>query len=158
MCRYSRASPSWYESERSRRSVGKAALSKAGNYLGLIGARPTLWSVAEGLPCPRAAAEHLPHDIEATASNPDLLVKAKQLPKRKGFSVLTGNRLAKLSRRSVSLRAGVLVLIERGERHEIRNVGTTMLRTLNLYCLPAYTQRGEELPRGSSALLAAVVE
>jgi hypothetical protein len=54
----------------------------------------------------------------------------------------------RLARRSVPLRAGALLLIERGERHEIRNVGTTMLRTLNLYAPPADTREGNELPRG----------
>ena len=62
--------------------------------------------------------------------------------------VLSGKGLAKLARRSVPLRAGALLLIERGERHEIRNIGTTMLRTLNLYAPPAYTRAGNELPRG----------
>lgn len=62
--------------------------------------------------------------------------------------VLSGNGRAKLSGRSVPLRSGVLLLIEQGERHEIRNVGTTMLRTLNLYSPPAYTRQGNELPRG----------
>jgi mannose-6-phosphate isomerase-like protein (cupin superfamily) len=41
-----------------------------------------------------------------------------------------------------------LVLIERGDTHEIRNVGTTPLRTLNFYVPPAYNEAGDELPAG----------
>jgi mannose-6-phosphate isomerase-like protein (cupin superfamily) len=48
----------------------------------------------------------------------------------------------------VRLRAGSLVLIERGDRHEIRNTARTTLKTLNVYVPPAYTNAGEELPRG----------
>jgi mannose-6-phosphate isomerase-like protein (cupin superfamily) len=46
------------------------------------------------------------------------------------------------------LRAGTLLLIERGERHEIRNTGRAPLRTLNVYVPPAYRKDGNELPRG----------
>jgi mannose-6-phosphate isomerase-like protein (cupin superfamily) len=48
----------------------------------------------------------------------------------------------------IPLKAGVLVLIERGDRHEIRNTGRTPLRTLSVYVPPAYRADGEELPRG----------
>jgi mannose-6-phosphate isomerase-like protein (cupin superfamily) len=48
----------------------------------------------------------------------------------------------------VELREGTLVLIERGDRHELRTTGRTPLRTLNLYVPPAYTEDGEELPAG----------
>jgi len=47
-----------------------------------------------------------------------------------------------------TLRPGTLMLIERGNRHEIRNTGRAPLRTLNIYVPPAYTKGGEELPRG----------
>jgi mannose-6-phosphate isomerase-like protein (cupin superfamily) len=50
--------------------------------------------------------------------------------------------------RRVRLRAGSIVLIERGDRHEIRSTGRTPLRTLNVYVPPAYTKSGAELPRG----------
>jgi oxalate decarboxylase/phosphoglucose isomerase-like protein (cupin superfamily) len=46
------------------------------------------------------------------------------------------------------LRAGTLLLIERGERHEIRNTGRALLRTLNWYVPPAYDRDGDELPPG----------
>jgi oxalate decarboxylase/phosphoglucose isomerase-like protein (cupin superfamily) len=39
-----------------------------------------------------------------------------------------------------------LLLIERGDRHEIRNTGRGLLRTLNWYVPPAYDRRGNELP------------
>lgn len=43
---------------------------------------------------------------------------------------------------------GSLVLIERGDKHEIWNNGTTQLKTLNFYTPPAYTKAGDELPPG----------
>ena len=48
-----------------------------------------------------------------------------------------------------ALRAGSLRLIEHGDQHEIKNTAQKEpLRTLNLYVPPAYTEDGEELPRG----------
>ena len=44
------------------------------------------------------------------------------------------------------LRAGSLLVIERGERHEIRNTGRTPLKTVNFYAPPAYDDDGEPLP------------
>lgn len=43
------------------------------------------------------------------------------------------------------LRAGSLLVIERGEGHEIRNTGRTPLRTLSVYAPPAYDDAGEPL-------------
>jgi mannose-6-phosphate isomerase-like protein (cupin superfamily) len=48
-----------------------------------------------------------------------------------------------------SLEAGSLMLIARGDRHEIRNTGRTPLKTLNVYVPPAYSADGDELPAGS---------
>ncbi len=48
------------------------------------------------------------------------------------------------------LEAGALMLIQRGDRHEIRNTGSTPLKTLNVYVPPAYTADGEELSAGKS--------
>ncbi len=48
------------------------------------------------------------------------------------------------------LRPGTLLLIERGETHEIRSNGDEPLRTLNVYVPPAYTEEGDELPSGRS--------
>jgi mannose-6-phosphate isomerase-like protein (cupin superfamily) len=48
--------------------------------------------------------------------------------------------------RRIDLRAGTLILIQRGEKHEIRNTGAGPLRTLNVYVPPTYTEEGDELP------------
>lgn len=60
----------------------------------------------------------------------------------------SGTGVVIVSGRRVPLRAGTIVLIERGETHEIRNTGRTPLKTLNVYVPPAYTKAGNELPRG----------
>lgn len=49
-------------------------------------------------------------------------------------------------RTSVKLKQGTLLVIERGERHQIKNTGRAPLRTLNLYVPPAYDTGGEVLP------------
>ena len=64
--------------------------------------------------------------------------------------VLSGRGSATVSRRKHVLRAGSLLLIQKGSTHEIRNTGKTPLRTLNIYVPPAYTKQGHELPRGRS--------
>lgn len=64
--------------------------------------------------------------------------------------VLSGSGVATLGGRRHRIRAGSLVLIERGTTHEIRNTGRTMLKTLNVYVPPAYRADGDELPRGRS--------
>ena len=50
--------------------------------------------------------------------------------------------------RRYPLRAGTVMLIERGDEHEIRNTGRTPLKTLNLYVPPAYDADGDERPAG----------
>jgi mannose-6-phosphate isomerase-like protein (cupin superfamily) len=60
--------------------------------------------------------------------------------------VISGRGSATLAGKRVALRASSLVLIERGQNHEIRNVGTTELVTLNFYIPLAYSKAGEELP------------
>jgi mannose-6-phosphate isomerase-like protein (cupin superfamily) len=62
--------------------------------------------------------------------------------------VLSGRGAARLKGRTVQLRPGSLLFIERRERHQIRNTGRTLLRTLNFYVPPAYNRRGDPLPRG----------
>ena len=64
--------------------------------------------------------------------------------------VEAGTGVALVDGRRIALKAGSLVLIERGETHEIRNTGSTPLKTLNVYVPPAYTEDGDELPRGRS--------
>ena len=62
--------------------------------------------------------------------------------------VLSGSGVAILAGRKHRVKAGSLVLIERGTTHEIRNTGRTPLETLNVYVPPAYRSDGNELPRG----------
>jgi mannose-6-phosphate isomerase-like protein (cupin superfamily) len=64
--------------------------------------------------------------------------------------VVSGTGLAIVNGRRIKLSGHSLLLIQRGDRHEIRNVGKTPLRTLNIYVPPAYTADGDELPRGRS--------
>jgi mannose-6-phosphate isomerase-like protein (cupin superfamily) len=62
--------------------------------------------------------------------------------------VVGGTGEAVVNGRRVGLRAGTLVLIRRGDAHEVRNTGRRPLRTLNVYVPPAYTPAGDELPAG----------
>jgi mannose-6-phosphate isomerase-like protein (cupin superfamily) len=60
--------------------------------------------------------------------------------------VVAGRGLAKIDGRGVKLKEGTLILIEHGEKREIRNTGTAALKTLNFCLPPAYTATGNELP------------
>lgn len=51
-------------------------------------------------------------------------------------------------RHEVALGAGTLLVIERGERHEIRNDGDAPLRTLNFYSPPAFDDGGNPVGPG----------
>ncbi|HET7845824.1 MAG TPA: cupin domain-containing protein [Xanthomonadales bacterium] len=62
--------------------------------------------------------------------------------------VVAGQGTAIVGGTRVKLKAGTLLLIEKGERHEIRNDGAELLRTLNVYVPPAYRADGEELLAG----------
>ncbi len=62
--------------------------------------------------------------------------------------VVAGRGEAVVNGRKRDLREGTLLLIQRGDRHEIRNTGRSPLRTLNVYVPPAYTADGDELPTG----------
>jgi mannose-6-phosphate isomerase-like protein (cupin superfamily) len=62
--------------------------------------------------------------------------------------VVSGTGEAIVNGERVELREGTLVLIQRGDRHEVRNTGRAPLRTLTVYVPPAYTEAGEELPPG----------
>jgi mannose-6-phosphate isomerase-like protein (cupin superfamily) len=54
-----------------------------------------------------------------------------------------GKQKTKLGR--VKLQANSLLLIEKGELHQIRNTGKRALRTINFYAPPAYDEVGEPL-------------
>lgn len=62
--------------------------------------------------------------------------------------VLSGTGAAIVNGKRHTLRRGSLLLIERGDKHEIRNTGRRPLRTLNLYVPPAYTASGDPLSAG----------
>ena len=62
--------------------------------------------------------------------------------------VVAGTGSATVNGKRIPLRPGSLVLIERGDTHEIRNSGRGRLRTVSVYVPPAYTKSGDELPRG----------
>jgi mannose-6-phosphate isomerase-like protein (cupin superfamily) len=49
-------------------------------------------------------------------------------------------------KRRIALIPGTLLVIERGERHEVRNTGRALLRTLNFYYPPAFAKDGD--PKG----------
>jgi mannose-6-phosphate isomerase-like protein (cupin superfamily) len=61
--------------------------------------------------------------------------------------VVAGTGVAKINGKHFPLKSGALLLIEHGDQHEIRNTGSTPLKTLNIYSPPAYTKKGDELPR-----------
>lgn len=62
--------------------------------------------------------------------------------------VVSGAGEAVVNRRRYALSEGTLMLVERGDTHEIRNSGAEPLQTLSVYVPPAYTDDGEELPAG----------
>jgi mannose-6-phosphate isomerase-like protein (cupin superfamily) len=64
--------------------------------------------------------------------------------------VIAGEGSAVIDRQTCALRPGVLVLIEEGEPHEIRNEGKDPLQTLNFYAPPAFSPDGEMLSRGQA--------
>jgi len=63
--------------------------------------------------------------------------------------VVSGKGRAAVNGRRHPLQPGTLLLIERGDTHEIKNTSRFFsLVTLNLYVPPAYTKGGDELPAG----------
>jgi mannose-6-phosphate isomerase-like protein (cupin superfamily) len=63
--------------------------------------------------------------------------------------VVSGNGRANVNGHRYPLRQRTLLLIERGDTHQIDNTSRTEpLVTLNFYVPPAYTADGEELPAG----------
>lgn len=62
--------------------------------------------------------------------------------------VVAGQGVATVGNVQQALAPGDLLVIEQGERHEIRNNGGTPLQALTWYHPPAYTQSGERLPAG----------
>lgn len=64
--------------------------------------------------------------------------------------VAAGSGEATINGRKYPLSAGSLLLIARGDRHEILNTGRRPLKTLNFYVPPAYDADGDELPPGKA--------
>jgi len=62
--------------------------------------------------------------------------------------VVDGEGEAIVNGQTLAIRAGTLILIQRGDLHEIRNTGRVPLETLNIYVPPAYSTEGDELPAG----------
>ena len=60
--------------------------------------------------------------------------------------IVSGSGSALVNGKRYVLKQGTLVLIERGDKHQIMNSGRTLLRTLNFYVPPAYNKDGDELP------------
>jgi mannose-6-phosphate isomerase-like protein (cupin superfamily) len=48
----------------------------------------------------------------------------------------------------VELKPGTLLVIERGERHEVGNNGDVPLKTLNFYYPPAFDAQGDPIGPG----------
>ena len=61
--------------------------------------------------------------------------------------VIEGEGVAIVEGRRRTLKQGTLVLIEKGEKHEIRNTGRRNLKTFLVYTPPAYKPSGARLPR-----------
>lgn len=61
--------------------------------------------------------------------------------------VVSGTGTARIGHRSIRLRPGSLVLIERREPHVIRAGARSRLVTVNVYVPPAYGEDGEPLRR-----------
>ena len=57
--------------------------------------------------------------------------------------VLSGAGRAVVGKRRVALKPNSLLLIEKGEPHQISNTGHAPLVTLNFYAPPAYTRAGD---------------
>ena len=59
--------------------------------------------------------------------------------------VVSGTGSARIGKRTIALREGTLVLIEKREPHEIRAGKRSRLVTFNVYVPPAYDTAGEPL-------------
>jgi mannose-6-phosphate isomerase-like protein (cupin superfamily) len=62
--------------------------------------------------------------------------------------VVEGSGIAVVNSHKIKLKAGTMLLIEAGDRHEVRNTGRTLLKTVSIYVPPAYRDEETELPAG----------
>ena len=65
--------------------------------------------------------------------------------------IVDGTGVAVVNSRKLKLDAGVMLLIEAGDKHEIRNTGRTLLKAVSVYVPPAYHDEETELPPGKGA-------
>jgi mannose-6-phosphate isomerase-like protein (cupin superfamily) len=65
--------------------------------------------------------------------------------------VVGGTGVAVINDRKIKLKTGMMVLIEAGDRHEIRNSGRSLLKTVSVYVPPAYRDEETELPAGAGS-------
>ncbi len=65
--------------------------------------------------------------------------------------VVSGTGRAVVNKSRKTLRPGSLLLIEKGEIHQVTNTGRRPLVMLNFYAPPAYTKDGEPNRRNSHA-------
>jgi mannose-6-phosphate isomerase-like protein (cupin superfamily) len=64
--------------------------------------------------------------------------------------VVEGTGSATVNGHKTKLKPGTMLLIEAGDRHEIRNTGRSLLKTISVYAPPAYRDEDTELPAGRS--------
>lgn len=62
--------------------------------------------------------------------------------------VVEGTGQAIINGHKIRLKTGTIVLIEAGDRHEVRNTGRSLLKTVSIYVPPAYRDEKNELPAG----------
>jgi mannose-6-phosphate isomerase-like protein (cupin superfamily) len=62
--------------------------------------------------------------------------------------VVEGTGSAIINGHKTALKPGKILLIEAGDRHEIRNTGRSLLKTVSVYAPPAYRDEETELPAG----------
>ena len=60
--------------------------------------------------------------------------------------VIDGSGTARVGQRSIHLKPGSLLLIEKKEPHKVTNTGKSPMVTLNFYAPPAYTPKGDVKP------------
>jgi mannose-6-phosphate isomerase-like protein (cupin superfamily) len=63
--------------------------------------------------------------------------------------VTSGRGVARVGKRSVRLKTGTLLLIEKREPHQITNTGNALLFSVNFYVPPAYTPEADVLRSAS---------
>ena len=61
---------------------------------------------------------------------------------------MDGTGAAIINGHKTILKTGMMVLIEAGDRHEIRNTGRSLLKMVSVYVPPAYRDEETELPAG----------